>query len=174
MENYQKKFRQRVKYHNELVNKYARKIGHLYEYHDVDKIQGALFKSYSLGCKVEEGLMEEEWKEYNRAVLKHLTSNPHHPEYFLNKKDRERLGDDSDYNIYVEDLDCSKMTNEAILEMCCDWCAEAEEFGFNPFFWMYDNIGVRYGEEGKGKKYLFDSEQIRLIDETLLRLWNND
>lgn len=138
MEDYQKKFKERLLNHIDLVNKYAKKIGHTYPYHDADKL-GTLFNAYSLSKKYDqgyetyEGLPKKEAKIYNDATIKHITSNPHHPEYFLNRTDRERVINHFTRDNPPVNLDCTKMTDQAIIEMCCDWCAMSEEFGNTPF-----------------------------------------
>lgn len=131
MEQYKKDFIERVTNHIDLVNKYANKIGHIYLYHDSDKLQGELFEPYALSMK--DSLSDEEKKIYDKATIKHITKNPHHPEYFLNKKDMDNLVNNfTRENPHVM-LDCTRMTDQAIAEMCCDWCAMAEEFGNTPF-----------------------------------------
>ena len=59
-------------------------------------------------------------RAYNDATIKHITSNPHHPEFFLNRSDKERLVNNFTRDNPVYDLDCTKMTDQAIIEMCCD------------------------------------------------------
>ena len=125
MEQYQEDFKKRVKNHINLVNKYAKKIGHVYPYHDHDKLQGELFIPYSLsmknGYKYEtyEGLSDDDRKIYNKATIKHITNNPHHPEFFLKKDDLERLQNFTRENPPMN-LNCSLMSDGGIIEMCCD------------------------------------------------------
>ena len=124
MEEYQKVFKDRVEHHIELVNKYANKIGHTYPHHDADKL-GKLFDAYSLskkygqGYETYEGLPPDEAEIYNKATVEHIVSNPHHPEYFANRTDRKRLENFTRDNPPM-DIDCTRMTDEAIIEMCCD------------------------------------------------------
>ena len=88
MEEYKKKFIERTKNHIQLVNKYAQKIGHTYNHHDIDKLQGELFEPYALSFKYgfdnggeRKKMTQEELNAYNEATLKHISRNPHHPEY---------------------------------------------------------------------------------------------
>ena len=124
MEEYQKVFKDRVEHHIDLVNKYANKIGHTYPHHDIDKL-GPLFQAYSLskkygqGYETYEGLPEDEAEVYNQATIKHITSNPHHPEFFANRSDMKRIAKFTRDNPPL-DIDCSRMSGSGIEEMCCD------------------------------------------------------
>lgn len=127
MEDYKERFIERTKKHIDLVNKYAHKIGHIYVYHDCDKL-GQLLDAYSLSFKYNgfynngerKEMTPDEYKEYNEATIKHIISQPHHPEYFLNRSDKERLINNFTRDNPVVNLDCTKMTKEGIIEMCCD------------------------------------------------------
>ena len=114
--NYKDKFIERTNKHIELVNKYAQKIGHTYLHHDNDKLR-FLLNDYSLMFK--DNITDDEQLRYDKATIKHITSNPHHPEFFLNRADMERIQEFSRKNP-IMNLDCSRMTLPAIEEMCCD------------------------------------------------------
>lgn len=178
MLDYQEDFLERESAHIELVNKYAAIIGHTYPHHDFDKLQGELFEPYSLSKKYNQaydttaGLTEDELNAYNDATLKHITRNPHHPEYWV--KDKSFLRGFSRANPPKE-LDCSLMSDEAIIEMCCDWCAMAEEFGNTPFDWAEKTIGfIEYDGYNPTARWRFNSHQYNLIMNTLEKLWNNN
>ena len=125
MEEYQKRFKERTLKHIDLVNEFAESIGYTFPHHDIDKL-GPLFKDYSLSFKYDQGydttvgLTDDEMDRYNQATIKHITSNPHHPEYFLNRRDMERVVNEFTRDNPPIGLDCSKMTESAIIEMCCD------------------------------------------------------
>lgn len=177
MEKYQEKFIERTQKHIDKVNEYAHKIGHTYPHHDYDKLQGELFEPYSLSQKYDQGydtysaLTEEEKKAYDDATIKHITRNPHHPEYWL--RDKHVLDDFTRDNPPVN-LDCTKMTNEALIEMCCDWCAMSEEFGNTPFEWMDKNVGyIKYDDYDPPVRWKFNNHQYDFIVETLKELWDD-
>ena len=166
MEAYKEKFIERTKNHIQLVNKYAQKIGHTYNYHDADKLQGELFEPYALSFKYDgfgngaerKKMTQEELNAYNEATLKHISRNPHHPEYWINPKLKTFDRDNP-----PRALDCRKMSDAAITEMCCDWCAMSEEFGNTPFEWAAETIGERW---------VFDDRQVKFIYNLLEDLWN--
>ena len=179
MEDYKEKFIERTKKHIDLVNKYANKIGHIYLHHDYDKIS-QLLDAYSLSFKYggfdldeeRKQMTDEELTRYNNATIKHIISNPHHPEYFLNRADKERVINNFTRDNPPMDIDCSRMSSGGIEEMCCDWCAMSEEFGNTPFEWMEKNVGL-IGVDSN-KRWLFRNTQIRLITLLLERLWDSD
>ena len=175
---YRDVFKDRVQNHIDLVNKYAEIIGHSYPYHDSDKLQGELFEPYALSKKYGQtndtmkGLTEEEAKRYNDATIKHITRNPHHPEYWLKPNDMARVAK-FDRNDPPMNLDCSRMSDAAIIEMCCDWCAMSEEFGNSPFEWFEKNAGfLKYDDDSV--RWRFTNQQYDLISETLMILWGNE
>ena len=170
MEEYQKKFIERTKHHIDLVNKYARKIKHLYKYHDYDKLQGVLFEPYSLMSKCDyKDLSDDEKKRYNEATIKHITSQPHHPEYWLSRSDLTRVREEFTRDNQPMNLDCSKMSKEGILEMCCDWCAMSEEFGNTPLEWMQRTCGILDLDDNC--RWLFTVDQIQFMINTICELW---
>lgn len=181
MEDYKEKFIERTKKHIDLVNKYANKIGHIYLYHDYDKLS-QLLDAYSLSVKYggfdldeeRKQMTDEELTRYNNATIKHIISNPHHPEYFLNRADKERVINNFTRDNPPVNLDCSKMTKEGILEMCCDWCAMSEEFGNTPFEWLEKTCGyIKYDDYDPPKRWKFTNEQYDLIVNTLSKLWGD-
>ena len=180
MEEYQIKFKNRILKHIELVNKYAKIIGHTYPYHDADKL-GPLFQAYSLSKKYDqgyetyEGLPEDEAKIYNDATIKHILNNPHHPEFFANRRDRKRIEDEFTRENPPMMIDSTKMTDEAILEMCCDWCAMSEEFGNTPWEWFDQTCGyIKYDDYDPPMRWLFTNHQYDLIVNTLEKLWGDN
>ena len=97
--------------------------------------------------------VEEEMK---LASKNHITSNKHHPEYWV----------DGDIDEMGNPLDASGMSNDAIAEMVADWCAMSEELGKNtPKEWADDNVGT---------KWEFTEEQKKLIYELIESVWIDD
>lgn len=158
MKPYLQKFIDRTKKHIELVNKYARRIGKHYPNHDSDKL-GELLNGYSLMNK--ENITDEEQKLIDEATYKHITNNAHHCECWCDPKEIEGFTRKNPTPNGC--LDCSKMPNYALEEMCCDWCAMSEEFGNTPFEWYEKNKDVRWH---------FNNEQNKFILNTLLKLWD--
>ena len=169
--NYKQKFIDRTIEHNKLVNKYAQKIGHTYSYHDYDKLS-SLLDDYSLMFKG--NITDDENKRYNNATIAHISNNPHHPEFFLNKVDSKKLKSFTRENP-IMNLDCSRMTDPAIQEMCCDWCAMSEEFGNSPLDWADKHLGVLgdvpYKNIPTTGRWLFTDRQLDYIYDLLIGLW---
>ena len=55
-------------------------------------------------------------------------------------------------------LDCSKMSNIAIYEMCCDWCAVAKELYNSPITWADKTVN---------KRWMFSEYQVDMIYDVL-------
>ena len=55
------------------------------------------------------------------------------------------------------------MPDDAIIEMCADWCAMSKKYGNTPFEWADENIN---------KLWKFDKHQIKLIYNTLHKMWD--
>ena len=159
-EDYQKKFDERTHAHIDRVNKYAKKIDRSYPNHDSDKFN-ELYDGYSLMSK--ENVTEEEQKLIDDATFRHVRDNEHHCEHWVDEKDIEGFSRNNPTPHGC--LDCSKMPNNALEEMCCDWCAMSEEFNNTPFEW-YD--------KNKDTRWHFNEEQDKFILDTLHKLWNKE
>lgn len=157
-EDYQKKFDERTHAHIDRVNKYAKKINKEYPHHDVDKFN-ELYAGYSLMSK--ENVTEEEQKLIDDATFKHVLNNEHHCEHWCNPKDIKGFSRNNPTPHGC--LDCSKMPEYALEEMCCDWCAMSEEFNNTPFEWY---------EKNKDTRWHFNEEQDKFILDTLHKLWD--
>lgn len=155
LERYKLDFLKRTLNHIELVNKYAKKINKSYTEHDRDKLT-ELFDSYSLMKK--ENISKEEEEAIDKATLKHITSNKHHPEYWTNADLKNFTRKEP-----VLNCECYNMPDFAIEEMLCDWCAMSEEFNNSPFEWADKVIN---------KRWLFTEEQVNFINNLLRELWN--
>lgn len=167
LEDYQQKYMTRTKKHIDKVCKYGKKLGKDYSKHDSDKLH-ELFDDYALMMKKDSfggsdikdnmsGLTKDEEDRVNKATLKHITKNDHHPEKWakekLNSFDRAnpKLG-----------LHCESMPNYALEEMCADWCSMSEEFDNTPFEWMNKVIPERW---------IFTEDQVNYIKDTLSKMW---
>ena len=157
-EDYQKKFDERTQAHIDRVNKYAKKIDREYPNHDSDKFN-ELYDGYSLMSK--DNVSEEEQALIDDATFKHVRDNEHHCEHWVDEKDIEGFSRNNPTPHGC--LDCSKMPESALEEMCCDWCAMSEEFNNTPFEWY---------EKNKDTRWHFSEEQDKFILDTLHKLWD--
>lgn len=157
-EDYKDDFISRTTQHIARVNKYANKINKSYPNHDSDKFN-ELFDGYSLMNKKD--VSEEEQQMIDDATYKHVINNEHHPEHWCNSADVEGFSRKNPNPHGC--LDCSKMSESAMEEMCCDWCAMSEEFNNTPFEW-FDKV--------KDTRWHFNEEQEKFILDTLHKLWD--
>ena len=126
-------FIERTKWH-----KYALNVGLGYPDHDADKLTGELLDGYKyIQAK---NITKSQEKALNEATYKHIITNPHHLEYWA--KDKEALKNFDRKNPPMG-LDCTAVEDSALIEMCADWCARAEEFGNSPIWWLEKNINKR-------------------------------
>jgi hypothetical protein len=107
-------------------------------------------------------LERKDSEELDRVTRIHITTQQHHPEYWL--EDKSILRDFTRHNP-TQNLDCSKMSRIAIYEMCCDWCAMAKQFHSHPKNWADKTVN---------KRWLFTDEQVTLIYDTLKFLSNGE
>lgn len=156
---YQEDFIERTKQHIKRVNKYASNIGKSYPMHDSDKFTD-LFDGYSLMKK--ENPTQEEINAIDKATFIHVTSNPHHCEYWsltpIHGFTRTNCTPHGP-------LDVRLMTEDAMFEMCCDWCAMSEEYGNTPYEWLKKVCPSRW---------IFTQEQLDFIYNLLGKLWEEE
>ena len=118
-----------------------------------------LLDSYCLMMK--DDLTQAETDLLNFATLLHVTSEPHHPEYWT---DTDLTGFSRTNTNPHGITDATKMDRDSICEMLSDWCAMSEEFGNTPFQWF---------NKVNGTRYLFSKEQQKFILATLKRMWKD-
>lgn len=149
-----KEFKQHYENHKNLVNKYASKINKQYPNHDADKFSKELLIPYIKGfIWGKMNCTDEEWKSFKVAQELHYRNNAHHSQHW-------------DKNSYFKAPDVrGKMPDEALYEMCADWCAMSEYYGNTPFEWADENIG---------KLWKFDEHQIQVIYDTLHKMWDSN
>lgn len=149
-----KEFKQHYENHKNLVNKYASKINKQYPNHDADKFSKELLIPYIKGfIWGKMNCTDEEWKSFKIAQELHYRNNAHHSQHW-------------DKNSYFKAPDVrGKMPDEALYEMCADWCAMSEYYGNTPFEWADENIG---------KLWKFDEHQIQVIYDTLHKMWDSN
>jgi hypothetical protein len=91
----------------------------------------------------------------NGATVHHITTNPHHPEFWsrdrvlLNKSDRSKLN---------QPVDVRDMPDLYVAEMVADWQAMAWELGNDAREWF---------NKQNGNRWEFSDHQVELIDKLL-------
>lgn len=142
--------------HRQLVNYYASKVGKNYPNHDLDKLKPDMFIPYVKGFVIgKQSLNSNEWKEFKNTQDKHYKQASHHSQFW----DKSWTHDGQ-----IPDV-CGKMPDDAIIEMCADWCAMSKKYGNTPFEWADENIG---------KLWKFDEHQIQVIYDTLHKMWDSN
>ena len=154
--------------HISKVKYFGEKLGLDLSDHDIDKFTDTkLVKPYVIFTwykkHPEYKITDEIQKDIDEATLKHILTNEHHPEFW--GKDKEKLHNFSrdDTNPNNEIINAEDMTEDAIKQMCCDWCAMSKELGGTPLDWAKNNIN---------KRWYFTDKQIKLIYDTLNYLWS--
>lgn len=172
----EKYFEERTRKHINLVQKAAQKIVDAYpEYkellskvkvHDQSKFEEPERTPYidltwdtylkNKGSYKTPGTLDDE--EKNKATLHHITTNEHHPEYWLDNKEDANI-DPKDRDKSVKVVDASRMPPIAIAEMVADWQAMSEE--------LKNNTARVWFEKQKGVRWNFSPEQEELISKLL-------
>ena len=158
-------FQKRMKTHIDRVNYFAKKLTLSFQEHDADKFLPEnvdIQTKFSWSCFINRSLDGKEAEELDRVTLIHITTQQHHPEYWVEDKS---LLEGFTRHIPTMGLDCSKMSNVAIYEMCCDWCAMAKQFHSHPKNWADKTVN---------KRWMFTDEQVTLIYDTLKFLSNGE
>ena len=163
MQDYEKDFLKRTHEHIDRVNKYAEKIGLSFPNHDKDKFT-TLYNGYSkMGDWKRDDLTPEEQKEVDEATYIHVSTNQHHPEYWADPEEIEGFTRQNPNPHGM--INAEKMTEDAMQEMCADWCSMSEEFKNTPFEWF---------EKVNGKRWKFTKEQQDFILGTLNKMWKTE
>jgi len=123
--------------------------------HKLEKEKGQYDPYNGIGYQ-RPGRLEKEAE--NVATLHHITTNPHHPEYWLkDKSDANISKDDRDKSDKV--VDASPMPDIAVAEMVADWVAMAEE--------LKTNTARQWFNKQKDVRWHFSKHQETLIDKLL-------
>lgn len=157
-------YQKRTKEHIDRVIAFGKILDMDLKGHDLDKFSELLLIPYILlSWKYHDKsfkLNKEQNQEIKDATFYHIKHNIHHPEYWDNKVTKDTQEGD---NHYV--TDASRMPENALKEMVCDWCAMSVEMGDNPMDWFENN---------KNKRWKFTPEQEKFIAETIDYLWNKN
>lgn len=99
------------------------------------------------------------------ASFHHVTNNSHHPEYWDDNwtLDKDAHNPDDRDKPRSSIVDATKMPDDAIVAMCCDWCGMSREVGGTPMEWANKNVNV---------KWKFTDNQVKLINDTINKLWS--
>ena len=152
------KFIERTKKHIELVNKYANKVGYEFPDHDASKLD-LLLDAYCYYVVPKEERSEEEQLALDMATLLHIKNASHHPEYWTSTPLEGFTRQNYTPNGVI---DATEMDNESIVQMVADWNAMSEEKGNSPMEWF---------NKVNGKRWLFTTEQQRLIRNLIKKMW---
>jgi len=169
----------RIKEHKESVTKFMRKLAEsplgkeigfyifnaneLGRLHDRDKEKGGqnyweyVDIDWLYYCKRAGKDPGFEYKpKYDEATKRHITLNPHHPEFWdENYQPKPTTDFDKRDSLTANSVDGSKMKTRYICEMCCDWAATGEERG---------NLGREWAEKVISTgRYRFSEPQVKLI-----------
>lgn len=147
------KFKEILAKHHNLVNHYGHKVGASFPDHDLDKLRPDMIVPYTKGfIKGKRNVSPEEWKQFKETQLKHYREASHHLQYW------DRTWQPGDLALDVR----GKMPDDAIIEMCADWCAMSYKMHSDPYEWTAKHVN---------KDFLFDQHQIDLIYNTLNKMW---
>jgi hypothetical protein len=134
--------------------------------HDLTKFNSDIFFPYILitwkyKCDYE-GIgfeLDDDDKISTRcATFVHTISEEHHPEYWDSSASYETINIDNRDKPSGRIVDSSKMPDERIIEMICDWAAVAEERGNSIKQWFDAN---------NNKRWKFSGHQIKLINKLI-------
>lgn len=103
-------------------------------------------------------------EDENKATVTHITTNQHHPEFWLEDKSLANI-DPKDRNKSKTCIDATKMPPLAIAEMVADWQAMSWELGTNSAREWYN--------KQKDVRWHLSEEQDKLISK-LLEVFEND
>lgn len=157
MNDYKEQFIKRTKQHINLVNKYAAKLGLNYADHDSSKLT-LLLDNYCVFSKPNP--TQEEQAKLDKCTLFHIKNSTHHPEYWTST---DLTGFTRKNFTPNGPIDATKMPDEFIVEMCCDWCACSEEFDNTPFEWF---------NKVNQTRWIFNQHQQHFILYTLKQIWS--
>lgn len=110
--------------------------------HDKDKLEER--NLYKQALRYKPNLSHDEKQQIHDVVMEHIKSNPHHCEYW------------GEGTYASKNIDCTKMTDIYLYEMCCDWAATGEELGNSVLDWCNKVIN---------DKFMFTEHQVKKIYE---------
>ena len=163
-----KYFSERTKRHKSLVEKYfLGLVGDRYkdyiETHDNNKfyypqVNPYIYLTWSKKEKIE--MPGDVKRLVHQATIHHITTNPHHPEFWDNDFCVSMLNYQNRDKPSGHIVNACKMPDFFIREMCADWMAMSEEMAGDPIEWANENVGTRWD---------FSCSQIDLIYSCLNR-----
>lgn len=154
------------------VQKFAGKLGLTYPRHDRDKFDddfiSIMYVFITLSHIPEyknKFEMDHELRALTKmAIYRHVTENNHHTDYWDTNTAMIDLTHqyEKGFGPKIRKMDGTKMSDSAIIEMCCDWSSVSAEKGNSPQVWF---------EQGLRNRYKFTERQEELIWNTLEKLW---
>ena len=110
--------------------------------HDKDKLEPENLRKQALRFSEDGEYSEQDIKDINDVVKRHVKSNKHHCE-FWGEGDQNTNG-----------MDCSAMPDTYLYEMMADWAATAEERG---------STIESYGSKSINKRWFFSDHQVEIM-----------
>ena len=102
-------------------------------------------------------------KRTREATIHHITTNPHHPEYWDPNKSEIKLAENRDSNEQPQIVDATSMHDIYVAEMIADWVSMSQEKDTSTKEWADSNVN---------KRWSFNDHQIELIYK-LIKLFEN-
>ena len=160
----QKNFQDYLDNHRKLVAKYARKLlkrgkiskelcSRIEQFHDLSKLQEPEYTAYCNRKWIEKttgkDLYQEMDDEVKNAIVHHVKTNRHHPEYWSD-----------DYRGFSTNDPCHifNMPEDAVIEMICDWSAMGEQ---------YHNTARKWFDKTNNTRWIFDEPTLKKIEKWL-------
>lgn len=117
-----------------------------------------IYVSWEYRCKdlgILYTLPEDIKTQMNIATNRHVTSNKHHPEYWMKNKILDVINR-SDRDEPTDTLiNCTSMPLTYIASMCADWMAMSEEKGNSPQEWAKKNVNIRWGFTKEQEDFIY-------------------
>ena len=160
----QKNFQEYLDNHRNLVARCARKLlkkgkiseklcNRIEKEHDLSKLQEPEYTAYCNRKWIEKttgkDLYQDMDDDVKNAIVHHVKTNRHHPEYWSD-----------DYRGFSTTDPChvNKMPEDAVIEMVCDWTAMGKQ---------YNNTARGWFEKTLNTRWIFDEETIKKIEKWL-------
>jgi len=172
-----------IREHRKLIKKYLEKFSQselataldfsisdatkIAQKHDLDKCPGGnLYEayvkiSYLYHCKYNDIPAEIDYTmDLDDATRDHIINNSHHPEYWDANYEPVIVTDFKNRDsTTINSVSGKDMDDEAIIEMCADWCAVGAQRGNSAYAWA--------SKVRENKRYTFTKEQWNFIYEIL-------
>lgn len=145
-----------AEWHIETVNTIGiRTFGRRYPKHDYDKLnkkdKARVLMYGRRYTRNDDDVLDPVMQNY--FIGEHVKMHEHHPEHWDNSIDANDFDESRPPHV-----DCSLMSNQAIIEMVCDWSAVAISFGSDQLSWYKRTVGdnKRFGFTKRQRKAILE------------------